>query len=101
MSVVAVEPSARAAAASGTSVIAAESPAKAVVTPAVAVTMSGVTVVTAVNGVSIATLLKSIHGHGPDGAACRYLGRALVGNNSKERWVEHTGAQELQAVKQH
>jgi len=74
-----------------------------VVASGLSVATSAATVVTAVEGAGISTLLKSIHGHGPDGAAwIRYLGRALVGNNTKERWIEHTTrAQELQAVKQH
>jgi hypothetical protein len=28
---------------------------------------------------------KSIHGHGPDGAACRYLGRASVSKNKENK----------------
>jgi len=28
--------------------------------------------------------LKSIHGRGPDGASCRYLGKASVRDNKEE-----------------
>ena len=40
------------------------------------VAQSVATVVIAVEALVTSTWLKSIHGHNPDGAACRYLGRA-------------------------
>jgi len=41
--------------------------------------------------------LKSIHGHGPDGVACRYLGRALGVPNQNKNESLLTGVQALRA----